>query len=185
MKEPNGSENNQELAETIKVAREGDLSAFERLVSMFERRVFGYVSRHVSNREDAEDITQDVFIKLYKKIGTYNPAQSFTTWLFTIATNTIYDHLRKKRGKTELLIIDDPVMPLETEDPKDTYTPVEAAYDVEQALSKIKPGYRTVLLLFYRDQLSVAEIANILKAPVGTIKTQLHRARLAVKNAFK
>lgn len=174
----------QNLSNLIKVAREGDLAAFERIVGLYERRVYGFVFRHVGNKEDAEDITQEVFIKLYKKFSTYDPAQTFTTWLFTIATNTVYDFFRRKRGKQELLIVDDPELPLETADPRDAYTPVEATIDVESALAKIKQGYRTVLLLFYRDELSCEEIAHVLKMPIGTVKTQLHRARKALKEVL-
>lgn len=174
----------QNLSNLIKVAREGDLAAFEQVMGLYERRVYGYVFRHVNNREDAEDITQDVFIKLYKKFPSYDPAQTFTTWLFTIATNTVYDFLRHKRGKQDLLIIDDPDRPLETADPHNAYIPVEASIDVEEALGKIKPTYRTVLLLFYRDQMTCEEIARVLKSPIGTIKTHLSRARRAMKDVL-
>lgn len=172
------------LKDLIKVAREGDLASFEKIVKLFERRVYGFVYRHVNNREDAEDLTQEVFIKLFKKFATYDTAQTFTTWLFTIATNTIYDHLRKIRGKQDLLIIDDPDMPLETADASNAYISVEASVDVGKALEKIKPTYRTVLLLFYRDELSCEEIAGILKKPIGTIKTHLARARAALKEVL-
>ncbi len=174
----------QNLNNIIKVAREGDLAAFEQLVTLFERRIFGFAFRHVSNREDAEDITQDIFIKLYKKLGSYDSTQGFTTWLFTIATNTIYDFLRRKRAKPELLIVDDPDAPFETKDTHDAYISVEARVDVTEGLAKIKPVYQTVLLLFYRDELSCEEISDVLKIPVGTVKTHLARGRSALKNVL-
>lgn len=176
--------NTPDISHVIKVAREGDLLAFEQIMRLYERRVFGYVMRHVNNREDAEDITQEVFIKLYKKFGSYDPKQTFTTWLFTIATNTIYDFLRHRRGKQDLLTVDDPVQPFETADARDPYIAVAAAVDVGQALEKIKTVYRTVLLLYYRDELTCEEIAAALKIPVGTVKTHLSRARKSLKEVL-
>lgn len=174
----------QDISNLIKVARQGDLYAFEQIMRLYERRIFGYVIRHVNNREDAEDITQEVFIKLYKKFESYNEEQTFTTWLFTIATNTIYDFLRRRRGKQDLLIVDDPDQSFETADKTDAYKAVEAFVDVEQGLSKIKTTYRTVLLLFYRDELTCEEIADALKIPVGTVKTHLSRARKSLKEVL-
>lgn len=171
--------------ETIKAAREGDLAAFEGIVTFFEGRLFGYVSRMISNREDAEDIVQDVFIKIYKKIGSYNPEQSFKTWVYAIATNTVYDFLRAKRVKKELLTLDDDVHPFETEDPSDTYQILETSLDLELGLAKIKPAYRTIVLLFYKEELSCEQIAEMLTMPVGTVKTNLFRARKALRDAFQ
>lgn len=171
-----------ELSEIIKVAREGDLASFEQLVKLFERRIFGFIFRHLSSREDAEDVTQEVFIKLYRKIGTYDPEQSFTTWLFTIATHTVYDHLRRRRARPqEVLSVSDPDGPLETADPHDAYIPVEASVDVARALERLRPVYQTVLLLYYRDELSCEEIGRVLGVPVGTVKTHLFRARRELK----
>lgn len=171
-----------ELQVVIKVAREGDLASFEQLVKLFERRIFGFVFRHLNSREDAEDVTQEVFIKLYRKIGSYDPAQTFSTWLFTIATNAVYDHLRRRRARPqELLTVDDPDGPLETADPRDAYTPVETSVDVSRALERVRPVYQTVLLLYYRDELSCEEIGRVLGVPVGTVKTHLFRARRELK----
>ncbi|MCX6781384.1 MAG: RNA polymerase sigma factor [Candidatus Magasanikbacteria bacterium] len=158
--------------------------AFEQLMGLFERRVYGYVFRHVTNREDAEDITQDVFVKVFKKLKTYDGTRSFSTWIFTVATNTVYDFLRARRGKTDLLILDDPEGRFETKDPRETYEYIGNKVDVEAALEKIKPTYRTVLLLFYRDELSCEEISQVLNVPVGTIKTHLARGRAALKEVL-
>lgn len=174
----------QDVSNLVKVARQGDLYAFEQIMRLYERRIFGYVMRHVNNQEDAEDITQEVFIKLYKKFDSYDPKQTFTTWLFTIATNTIYDFLRHRRGKQDLLIVDDPVQPFETADTRDAYIEVEASVDVAQGLEKIKTVYRTVLLLYYRDELTCEEIAAALNTPVGTVKTHLSRARKSLKEVL-
>ncbi len=178
-------EQTENLATTVKAAREGDLAAFESLLRFFEGRVFGYVLRIVGNREDAEDITQDIFIKVYKKFGSYDEEQSFKTWLFAIATHAAYDFLRKKRVKPELLIISDPDRSFETADTTDTYIQIETGHDIRAALATLRPAYQSVLTLFYMEGLSVEEVARALGAPIGTVKTHLARARSAIKDVLQ
>ncbi len=160
-----------------------DLVSIEKIMFAWERKIYGYIYRMVNNRDDAADLTQEVFIKVYKRLDSAKPA-TLKPWLYTIATNTVYDFFRKKRGTKESFIISDPEHPFETSDPFDAYIPLEERLDVEQALSKIKPEYRTVLLLFYRDQLSLEEMATTLGRPVNTIKTLVRRARIAVKEFY-
>ena len=179
----------EELDVAIKAAREGDLAAFERIVFFFERPLFGYVSRMISVREDAEDIVQECFIKMYKKLSTYNPDQSFKTWVYAIATNTVYDFLRSKRVKKESLTLDAHEADSdsgqnETKDLSDTYEIIEREMDISRGLVEIKPAYRTVLLLFYKEELSCDAIADMLQIPIGTVKTNLFRARKALKLAL-
>ncbi len=184
----------QQLDESIKAAREGDLAAFEHIVTTFERPLFGYVSRMISVREDAEDAVQEIFIKVYKKLGTYDAAQSFKTWLYTIATNTVYDFLRARRVKKELLIFDESRVDedgesvqggqFETADPSSTYDMIEARFDVAAGLTLVRPAYRTILLLYYKEDLSCEQISAALGIPVGTVKTNLFRARKALKDAL-
>lgn len=174
----------EELESTLEVARTGDLLAFERIMRAFEAQVFRYIMRMVSNQQDAEDLTQEVFIKLYKNLPQYQAERGFKTWLFTIATNTVYDFLRRKRniGSRELTLLDDPESHFEPQDERATYIHTELSVDIERALEKIKPGYRAVLLLFYKEDLSCEEIGRLLKMPENTVKTQLRRAREAMKN---
>lgn len=171
---------NSQFSELLKIAREGDLLAFEQIMRQWERKIFGYVFRMVTNREDAQDLTQEIFVKVYKNIATAR-ADGFSAWLYTIATHTVYDFLRKKRGKLELLLINDPERPFETFDPFDAYIEVEERLDVEQALQKIQPAYRSALLLFYKDELSLQQVADVLRVPINTVKTHLRRARMALK----
>ncbi len=176
-----------ELEKILEVARGGDLLAFEQLLTLFEKQIFRYVVQMVGNGDDAEDLTQEIFIKLYKNLPKYEAGRGFKTWLFTIATNTVYDYLRHKRsiGAKEMTIIDDPESNFETKDEKNTYISIEAGVDVNAALAKIKPAYRNVLLLFYKEELSCEEISETLQVPENTVKTQLRRAREALKMAIE
>lgn len=165
----------------------GSLTAFEQLLSIYERPIFNYLRRLTSNQTDAEDLTQETFIKLYRFHRSLNPDKNFKSFLYKIATNTTYDFLRKKMSHEELFIIDDPESNFETIDDEITYKNMEQremADIVEAALSKIKPIYRTVLLLLYQKELTYEEIAQFLKLPINTIKTYIHRAKLAFKQNF-
>lgn len=158
-----------------------DIGSIEKIMLEWERKIYGFIYRMVQNREDAADLTQEVFIKVYKQL---NKARLTTlkAWLYTIATNTVYDFFRKKRSMKESFIISDPDGHFETSDPFDAYTPIEERRDVEHALATIKPEYRTVLLLFYRDELSLNEISVALERPVNTVKTLVRRGREAVRD---
>lgn len=170
--------------EKIQAAKSGDLAAFEQLMLRYERAVYSHIFRMVNRREDAEDLTQDTFVKVFKKLKTYDAAYNFKTWLLTVATHTTYDFLRTHRGKRDALIIDDEMSGFETADPHDTYLELEAAGDVARALEHLSPVYRGVIFLYYKEGLTYEEIAHSLGVPVGTVKTHLHRAKDALKKAL-
>ncbi len=172
----------QELSdkELVILAVKGDMKAFEQLVSLYEKPIFGYIFRFVVHKENAEDLTQETFIKIFRSLKTFDPEYKFKTWLFTIATNTVYDWLRKAKKNKEMFIVDDPDIDFETIDDRWSYKLTEDKELVDNALKKIKPVYQSVIVLFYRDELSYQEIAEILKVPVNTVKTYMYRAKEAL-----
>lgn len=162
----------------------GDIRAFEALLAGYERHIFAYLYRMAQNRSDAEDLTQETFLKLYTHRKTVDPEKNFRAWLFRIATTTCYDWLRKKKRSKEILVLDDPEAGGETIPDNASYNYIErlqTAREVETALAGLHPTHRTVLLLYYRHDLSYRDIADTLGAPVNTIKTHLHRAKKALK----
>lgn len=161
----------------LRRAQRGDLAAFEQLMLLHEQAIFNYLYRLVNNRADAEDLTQETFIKFYHSIRRVDPTRKFSSWLYRVATNTAYDWLRKKRGHRELFIIDDPNHPFETISSSNTYKAVEGKIDIERALGMLKPIYRTILLLHYTHGLRYQEIAEIMDMPLNTVKTHLRRAK--------
>ncbi len=162
-------------------AKNKSFKAFEAILSRYEKPIFNYIFRLVNHRQDAEDLTQETFIKVYTHLSSIDPEKSFQAWLYKIATNTVYDWSRKKGVHSELFIIDDPESGFETIDEDFSYINIETAKDVENALGALKPAYRAVLLLFYWQDLSYEEISSALSLPVNTVKTHLRRAKNALK----
>ena len=174
----------QEL-EMLEKMKKGDKKSFEEMVFRYERAIFSHCLSMVKNREIAEDITQDVFIKVYLNINKIDLEKSFKSWLYKIATNTVYDYFRKKSTKEEFLLIDDENSPIETIDPKDTYLDIESKNDLEKALNKLKPIHKTILMMYYFEGFSYEEIAGIISAPINTIKTHLFRAKKELKEKIQ
>ncbi len=173
--------------EFILAAKNGDLNAFEKILFLYEKRIFNYIYRLVGNKYDAQDVTQDTFIKLYKNINIIDTEKNFKNWLYKIATNTTYDFLRKRKNAPELLSLDDANFKPETIQDKDLYSNLIDAVDakeVEAAFDKIKPVYKTVLMLFYQQDLTYKEIAEIIDAPINNIKTYMRRAKQELKKVI-
>lgn len=173
-----------EERELVEAAKGGNLVAFEKILCAYEKPIFSYVYRLVRQKEEAEDLTQETFIKLYQHIDSVDVDKNFRAWVYKIATNTVYDWLRKKQKRQELFIIDDPNIQFETIDTQTPYQDmqkVERAKDVETALEKVRPVYRAVLLLFYWQGFGYTEIAHVLSLPLNTVKTYLYRAKHALK----
>ena len=167
--------------EKIISAQKGNQQAIEFIIAEIHRPIYSYIYRMVNNREDAEDLTQDTFIKIFRHIDRYDVERNFSTWVFTIASRTVFDWLRKKRVHKVLNIIDDPDNPFETSVVDKTYKRIEGKFDVDNALKQLDPKYRSVVLLFYWKQFSYIEISNSLKIPVNTVKTYLNRAKVKLK----
>ncbi len=168
----------------LEKAKKGDLGAFEEIVSLFERPIFSFVYRLLGNRQDAEDATQETFVKLYKKIGKADTSQNFKSWIYTIATNTAYDILRKRKHVVETELEEAILIPDETETGEDPYYQADRQFDagvVQSHLLKLKPAQRSVILLHYNQDFSIEQIAAITGLPTGTIKTHLHRGRNELK----
>lgn len=177
------SDSDEERAILVR-AKNGSIDAFEQILYVYEKQIFSYLFRHTGHRQEAEDLTQDTFLKAYRHIKNIDPDKSFRAWLYAIATNTLYDWLRRKRLRHELFTLDDPARVVETIDRSGPYESIETADAVERTLLKLKPEYQTVLLLFYTHELRYSDIAVTLNLPVNTVKTYLRRAKLAFKHHY-
>lgn len=167
--------------EILAEAKRGDLKSFEKILFTFEKRIFNYILAIVKHRQDAEDLTQEVFLKLYKNLKYIEPELNFRAWLYAIATNTVRDWFRKKGRQPELFIINEPDNNFETIDEDFSYYKLENTKDIRQALDSLKPAYRTVLSLFYWQGFGYEEIAQILNLPLNTVKTYIRRAKISFK----
>lgn len=161
----------------IAQAQNGDIKAFENLLYLYEKQIFSYIYRFIQHKENTEDLVQETFLKVYRNLKSFDSQYKFKTWVYTIATRTTYDWLRKAKKNKELFIIDDADSGFETIAPNDAYKEIADTDYVNNALKQLKPEYQTVINLFYREQLTYEDIAKVLQVPLNTVKTYLHRAK--------
>src|SRR5262245_3445739 len=143
-----------------------------------ERRVYNLAYRMLGRSEDARDATQDAFLSCYRHLERFRGESAFATWLHRIAVNACYDALRKRP-----LAVSMDALSLEPPAP-DHAERASATADVQRALQAVPPEFRSVLILFELQDLSVDEIATTLEIPVGTVKSRLHRGRAALGRAL-
>ena len=163
-------------------AQSGDAAAFGELVDRHKRLVYGIVSRMVSNRDDADDLAQDVFVTAYRHIGSFRRDAKFTTWLHTVTVNTTLKRLKKMKRQSTISI-DDPDTGLESViSAEDEPSPMESLQDkqrleaVQAAVNSLPDKHRIVVVMHYFEQYSCDEIAAALKCSVGTVWSRLHYA---------
>ena len=177
-----------EEKELWEAACAGSISAFEEILLRYEQRIFNYIHRMVRERQNAEDLTQETFIKVYRCLKRIDGDRSPAALIFKIATNTVYDFLRKQLRCKEAFIIDDPASDFETIDPDDPYLTIErieSAKILERTMDTLKPIYRSVLILYYQEDLSYHAIADTLDLPLNTVKTYMYRAKKALKGILE
>lgn len=169
-----------------RAAAKGDMNAFEQLYERHNRRVYSLCLRMTQNAAEAEDLAQEAFIQLFRKIGSFRGDSAFTTWLHRLTVNQVLMHFRKRSVKLERTTEDGetPVQIVRgTENPN--AMPVLDRIALDRALSLLPPGYRTVFVLHDIEGHEHEEIARMLKVAVGTSKSQLHKARLKLRKLLK
>lgn len=170
----------------------GDEKAFETLLNAYRGSVFSICLRMVRNRATAEDIAQEVFIKVFSALGRYDPAYPFAAWLNRITSNLCIDYLRRERERT--VSIDQPAN--EEDDRRIQLASNGAGPDrqaeskemmaiLEEALSHLPEHYRIIVVLRHQEQLSYEEISDTLGIPLGTVKARIHRARNMIVEHFR
>jgi RNA polymerase sigma-70 factor (ECF subfamily) len=166
----------------------GDRDRFTELVGRYERRVVNYVYRITHRYEEAHDLTQDIFVKVYLAIDRYDPKYQFSTWLFRIAQNAAIDALRKKSLHEVPLARPTDEEPQREREFADTgISPYRALNNKQLAaaiekVANLPPDYRELIQLRHFAELSYEEIASMKKLPLGTVKNKLFRARNLLKN---
>src|ERR687894_386533 len=169
--------------ELARLAAEGDEAAFEELYRLHHRRVYSLCLRMTQNPVEAEDLTQEVFVLLFRKIGGFRGESAFTTWLHRMTVNQVLMHFRKKKSRPEHTTEegDAPVQIVQgTENPN--AMPVVDRIALERAVAKLPPGYRAVFVLHDIEGYDHMEIARALGCSVGTSKSQLHKARMKLRS---
>src|SRR5439155_23974664 len=156
----------------IAKARRGDVEAYNLLVSRWEKRVFNYLLRLVSNREDALDLSQDVFLKAYQNLPKLDDVERFPAWLFRIGHNEAFSLLRRRRPEGDLAQAQEP----RTSQPGARLLPIELSLAVESALRRLGEDQREAVLLKVYQGFKFDEMAEILGCPVSTVKSRLYTA---------
>lgn len=178
-------------AEAIRRAQRGDGAAFERLYHQHKGRVYSLCLRMLGNPAEAEEMAQEAFLQLFRKIQTFRGESAFSTWLHRLSVNVVLMHLRKKQ--LPQVSLDEPVDPDEAgEGPKRDIGEEDpllvGAIDrvtLEDAIAQLPPGYRQVFLLHDVDGYEHNEIAEMMDCSIGNSKSQLHKARLRLRELLK
>jgi len=168
----------------VALARAGDLEALEELFNRYRNQVFSLAYRMTGNPCDAEDLCQEIFLQVMRKVGSFEGRSSFSTWLYRVSMNRSRDYLRRKKRSPELLSQDG--------DPTESYEPQsngsgglenmaissEAQRLVQGALMELPLSLRAPLVLHELEGLQYHEVASLLRLPVGTVKSRIFRARI-------
>ena len=172
--------------ELTQAAANGNMTAFEEVYNRHHRRVYSICLRMLQNATEAEDLTQDVFIQLHRKIGSFRGDSAFTTWLHRLTVNQVLMHFRKRNvkfektteeGETPIQIVSGTANPLKM--------PVVDKIAIEHAIEQLPTGYRNVFVLHDVEGYEHEEVARILGCSVGTSKSQLHKARLKLRKLLQ
>ena len=186
---PKASNERERVAELVRKAQQGDEAAFEQLYEAHKRRVFSLCLRMIGDPSRAEDLSQQAFLQLFRKIGSFRGQSAFSTWLHRLVVNVVLMHLRKKG-------LD--VVPLEETDssrderPRKEYGSVDRhlagsvdRITLQRAIDGLPPGYRRIFVLHDVEGFEHNEIARMTKCSVGNSKSQLHKARLKLRESLR
>ena len=186
-------ERNKKDFELVRKAKSGDGRAYDILMEQYHDAVFNIVYRMVRNKQEAEDLTQETFIKAYNSINSFKEEYAFSTWLFKIATNHCIDFFRKRKLKTYSM--DEPVQYKEDEikheyasdDPTMEHRMIDSEKSrlIREAINKLPEKYRMAIILRHHEEKSYDEIAQILNLPLGTVKARIFREREMLKKHLK
>ena len=159
----------------VRQATGGDLDAFEELVRRLQRQVYGFAVHHLRDFDEAQDLTQEIFVKLYRNLARFDSSRPFEPWFWKLATNTTINYRRKR-------------VPAPTDQDLDlTGEPVDQVQHdpaLVDALAQLDPAYRLPILLHYYADLSLEQVASSLGATLPAVKSRLHRARALLRNSL-
>jgi len=177
----------------IEQALSGDEKAYESLLNKYRNLVFSIMLKMVRNKQEAEDLTQEAFMKAFSSLATFNDEFAFSTWLMKIASNNWIDFLRKRKLRT--YSIHEPVqykdekieidIPDHDPTPEKTLIQSERNRMIEETIQALPERYRYVIILRHKEEKSYEEIAEIMNLPLGTVKAQIFRAREILNKNLK
>ncbi|MHB8589877.1 MAG: RNA polymerase sigma factor [Candidatus Dormibacteraceae bacterium] len=160
----------------VRNASGGDLDAFEELIRRLQRRVYGFAYHHLRDRDEAYDLTQEIFVKLFRNLARYDPGRPFEPWFWKLAANTSINYRRKW-------------IPFPADQSADEAAVAATALPrhdpaLVDALAQLDPAYRLPILLHYYADLSLEQVSQSLSLSIPAIKSRLHRARAQLRNSL-
>lgn len=166
--------------EIIKQCLNGRREVFSELVSRYKKLIYSVVYNMLPDKQEVNDVAQEVFIRLYKNLNKYNPEYKFSTWAVRIATNLCLDILRKKKVDST------PIEEVETmagnfDTPEERYLDKERRERIQKAVDELPEKYRVLIVLYHQNGLSYEEMCRVLNKPMTIIKNRLYRARLMLR----
>lgn len=174
---------------TIRRCKRGEEAAFAEILARYRGPIYNLCYRMSRNPEDARDLAQEVFIKVFRLLDRFDEEYAFSSWLFRIASNHCIDHLRRNRMR--FLSLDgvagpdgeefEVQLPDEGPGPDTVLERSEAVARLEEVIADLPPHYKAITLLRHQQQLSYEEIAEVLQLPLGTVKARIHRARAQIQ----
>lgn len=177
----------------IKLAKVGDSKAYDALLIKYKNSVYNIVYRMVRDKQEAEDLTQEAFIKAFNSLLSFNEEYAFSTWLYKIATNNCIDFFRKRKLQTYSL--DKPIQYKNSElqqeypdpdlNPEKTIIAQERSQIIREAIDSLPEKYHVAIVLRHQDEKSYEEISEILDLPLGTVKARIFRAREMLNKLLK
>lgn len=178
---------NRQLSRLIAQVQDGDSSALDEVVQEYMPRVYGFIAKMIGSGADAEELTQEVFLRVVRTVEAYHHDGKFTAWIFRIAANLVRDRVRRRRREGELFAADaggsndetreDPIAAAPDQGPEPG-RPAELAEDVacmQWAMSQLGPEEREAILLRHYSDLAFKEIAEVMNCPLGTVLARVHR----------
>lgn len=181
----------QELTEIVERAQDGSLEDFHRLYEIFSKPIFNFTRRLIGNGVEAEDLTQDTFMKVHSELGKLREPSQFKYWLYRIARNEVYQKLRRSKRTPEVSIDDEETeyynfLPDDSDgqDPERHILSLEMQEIIDRTLASLTPKYRDVFVLAVFHKMSYDDITKVVGRSLLSVKTDIYRARLAMKEAL-
>ncbi|MGI6358752.1 MAG: sigma-70 family RNA polymerase sigma factor [Bacillota bacterium] len=180
----------------VELFQTGDSQAFDMLIERYQTKVYNMALRLTGEQQDAYDLAQEVFLKVYRYLAQFRSQSTFSTWLYRIVTNSFYDEMRKKKRRPTVVVsLDETIetsdgeitreLPSSDSGPEELSLQHELQQLVQQALRSLPEDYRVVLVLRDLESHSYDEIAQILDLNLGTVKSRISRARLALRKLLQ
>ncbi|GAB4237169.1 MAG: RNA polymerase sigma factor RpoE [Acidobacteriota bacterium] len=180
-----------ELQQIVERAQNGSVSDFQRLYDLFGDGIYNFIWRLVGSPDEAEDLTQETFLKAYADLKNLRDPSQFRFWLFRIARNEVYQRIRRSKRRPEVSIDNEEIgyydfLPDESSfpDPERRILSQELSEVIQDCLQKLKPKYRDVFVLAVFEKMSYEDITKVVGRSLLSVKTDIYRARLALKEAL-